>query len=105
MPVLSHNIQLLVQQNEAIAKAEHHCKTLHTGASVAHWHERSMLKAAAGGVTERMALKREQEQQVQMIKAAKQERQKRLAELYRQEALQYEAELNAKGLALSKHRE
>jgi hypothetical protein len=43
--------------------------------------------------------------QAALIKASKAARQARLVDLYRQEALQYEAELNTLGLALTKRRD
>eukprot|EP00879_Flechtneria_rotunda_P013691 GHRR01014301.1.p1 GENE.GHRR01014301.1~~GHRR01014301.1.p1 ORF type:complete len:123 (+),score=11.07 GHRR01014301.1:271-639(+) len=114
------NIQRLVRENKRVAEAEAYAKSITKGSIVSGWHERhdkgpwdscGLLQCLTSssvppeGTLSKATVKSDiQHEVLQGNRTVLQMRQARLEELMRQERLQYEAELNAMGLALTKHR-
>lgn len=116
------NIQRLVRENEANASAVAYARTINNGSTISSWHEKKFQRANNSQLTMKTAdltwketsvmqrhFATDKEQIGMELKMAndalKKQRSARLKELYEREKLAYEAELNAKGLALRKFRD
>ena len=119
------NIQRLVRQNDAYAKAEDHCRTITAGSVVSRWHERSFIRdtlsssvtAGPGELTRHQKSRTAtmplparsgstcsalQKEAALEKKALLEDRRARLKELYRMEAMEYDKELSSLGLAMAR---
>ncbi|GAQ88081.1 hypothetical protein KFL_003980160 [Klebsormidium nitens] len=104
------NVAKLVQRNDYYAAQEAHAEDLSKANQVAGWHERKFkvgTQTSAHSKDNDLSENATNEIAMELRSADKQvkmQRRARLLELFRREALQYEAELNARGLAILKDR-
>lgn len=116
------NIQRLVRQNDQHVAATAYANNINQGSAVSAWHEKKFQKANASQLTVKTAdfsfketsvmqrhaatAKEQIGMELRMANAAvKLERAARMKDLFERETLAYEAELNAKGLALKKYKD